>query len=129
MEEPPTEVQDEDVSLDFVNIEEPTSFEEYASCDCDNQCAPMISTEEIIMSVEPSCTGDDEDDDYGDPLLKVSIQQASSAFRHLQAFLLQHTTNASNTYRLLTELERDLLQSSNNASTQTRITDFFQKIA
>ena len=64
VEDSPTEVQDEDVSLDFVNTEEPTSFEEYASCDCDIQCAPMISTKEIVMSVDPRCTEDDEDDDY-----------------------------------------------------------------
>ena len=79
------------------------------------------------MSDYPSCTEDDEDDDYGDPLPKVFIQQANSAFRHLQAFLLQHTTNTSNTYRLLTELKRDLLQSSNNAITQTHIVRLFSE--
>lgn len=85
--QPADEVQDEgevhndDVSLEFLNTEEPTTFDDYVSCDNDLQCAPMISVEDIVTSFDPSATAqDDEVDDFGDPLPRVSIQQANSAF-------------------------------------------------
>ena len=121
------ELSEEDVTLEFLNAEEPTSFAEYVSCDSDLQCAPMITTGDIAASFDPSCTTEDETDDFGDPLPKVSVQQANSAFRDIQAFLIRNSTNADKTYRLLRELEVDLLRSSNNACIQTSITDFFKK--
>ena len=46
----------------------------------DIQCAPMITTEDITMSFEQNCTDDEEIDDIGDPLPKVSVQQANVAY-------------------------------------------------
>lgn len=85
-----------------------------------------ISVGDIAMSFDPSATADDEVDDFGDPLPRVSVQQANSAFQDIQAFLLRNTTNADKTYKLLRELDIDLLASTNNACVQTSIFDFFK---
>ena len=57
------ELSKEDVTLEFLNAEEPN---EYVSCDSDLQCAPMITTGDIAASFDPGCTTEDETDDFCD---------------------------------------------------------------
>lgn len=122
------EEEEEDVSLDFLNLEEgcTCSFKEYVNCDCSLQCVPMLTSQDIVSSATVGETEDDADD-VGEPLPIVSFQQAHSSFLNIKAFLV-HTTSSSNAdqaYHLLRDLEMELAKGYSNACTQTTIINFF----
>lgn len=57
--------EQEEESLDFLNLEEGCSFEEVIHCDSSLQCAPMLTSEDIASSITKNPVGEAEDDaDY-----------------------------------------------------------------
>ena len=120
---------EEQVSLDYLNLEDRCSFEEYVNCDSHLLCVPMLTSQDIVSSVAQNPVGEavDDADDAGDPLPSVSSQQAHSSFLNIKAFLLRTTSssNAEHAYCLLRDLEVELEKGHFNACTQTTITDFF----
>ena len=88
--------EEEQVSLDFLNLEEgcTCTFKEYVHCDSNLQCAPMLTSQDIVSSATQNPAKDDTDD-VGDPLPIFSFQQAHSSFLNIKAFLVR-TTSSSN---------------------------------
>ena len=104
------EQEEEQVSLDFLNLKEgcTCTFEEYVHCDSSLQCAPMLTSQDIVSSATQNPAKDDTDD-VGDPLPIVSFQQAHSSFLNIKAFLFRTTSssNADQVYHLLRDLEME----------------------
>ena len=101
------------------------SFEDYLSVDSGLQCAPLPNSEDIIASIRQTTEDAEESDDAGDPLSPVTYKQARLAFMEFQSFLLRSHKDTEPPYRLLCELETELLKAGNNACMQTSITDYF----
>ena len=119
--------EEEQVSLDFLNLEEgcTCTFEEYVHCDSSLQYAPMLTSQDIVSSATQN-PAENDTDDVGDPLPIVSFQQAHSSFLNIKAFLVRTTSssNADQVYHLLRDLEMELAKGRLNACTQTTITKF-----
>ena len=67
-----TEQDEQPVTLDGLRLEEPVTFEEYVNCDGNLQCTPMITAADIVSSVQTPPDHDDEQDDIGDPVPRLS---------------------------------------------------------
>ena len=114
---------DEDDPFQMLVLDNPCTFEEYLAIDNDLQCAPLPHSEDIVASFGQAA---EDSDDAGDPLPIVSFKQAHSGFLALQSFLLHNNKGTETPYRLLGELESELLKAGNNTRVQTSITDYFE---
>ena len=74
------EFGEDHMNLEFLNQEEAISLGENISCDSDIQCAPMLSNQDISGSINQIVAIEDETDDFGDPLPKVSILTSQFSF-------------------------------------------------
>ena len=123
-EEVEAEQEVEDVSLVTLCVTEPCTFMEYTTVDNNLSIAPSLTNADIVALVRQE-NEEAEEDDTGDPLPMVSSQQAFSAFRELQAYLLRHSKDSDQSYPILRELELLLTQTASNTCKQSLITDFF----
>ena len=119
-----TEQDEQPVTLDGLRLEEPVTFEEYVNCDGNLQCTPMITAADIVASVQTPPDHDDEQDDIGDPVPRVSYQTATEAYKNIQAYLLRNSDNPESTFRILKDLDIALTKASSNSLSQSVITDF-----
>ena len=101
-EEQEAEEEREDVSLISLCVGEPCTFMEYSMVDNNLSIAPSLWNADIVALVRHDNTDGEEDDDTGDPLPKVTSQQA---FWDIQTYLLCHGRDADQSYRILRNLE------------------------
>lgn len=87
------ESDDEEVNLDDLHLDEAITFNEYVNSDKDLQCAPMLTSEEIVHSLRASPDIDsDTVDDCGESLSMITSQAACMAFhgRHPVIFITKY---------------------------------------
>ena len=108
--------EEEQVSLGFLNLEEgcTCTFKEYVHCDSNLQCAPMLTSQDIVSSATQNPAKDDTDD-VSDPL--PIFHKPTLPFSTSKHFLFVPQV------AVMLELGKGRL----NACTQTIITKFFTR--
>ena len=119
------ETASQDIPLQQLQLENPCTFDDYVAVDNDLQCAPLLTTEDIVSSVNITSEDVVENDDTGDPLPPVTYERAYSALQELRSYLL-HSSPSESLYRLLSDLETKVFKAGSTTLVQTMIREYFQ---
>lgn len=121
---PETQTSEESIALIRESIPlhqalQNVTFEEYVSVDENIAVCGALSDSEIIGTKE-----DEDDEDDTEPLIPVTLREASSCLIKLRQFYMQSDID-DNVFEALFTLDKTLHQARLAVHKQTKITDFF----